>query len=53
MRRGAMRRRELMSLVGAVVPCSLCRPFAARAQEPAKLPTIGFLGSGTPAADSP
>jgi putative tryptophan/tyrosine transport system substrate-binding protein len=48
-----MRRRELISLVGAAVACSLCRPFAARAQRPAKLPTIGFLGSGTPAADSP
>jgi putative ABC transport system substrate-binding protein len=48
-----MRRRELVSLVGAAVACSLYRPFAAHAQKPSKLPIIGFLGSGTPAADSP
>ena len=31
-------------LVGGAVAC----PLAARAQRPAKLPTIGFVGSDTP-----
>ena len=41
--RGAMRRREVMTLLGGVVAW----PRAARAQQP-KLPTIGFLGTSTP-----
>jgi putative ABC transport system substrate-binding protein len=43
-----MRRRDFFSLVGAAATW----PLAARAQQSAKLPTIGFLGSTTPARQS-
>ena len=37
-------RRKFLATLGGAVAC----PLAARAQQPAKLPTIGFLGTTTP-----
>jgi putative ABC transport system substrate-binding protein len=42
-----MRRREFIKLFGST---AVTWPLAARAQQPAKLSTIGFIGSGTAAA---
>src|SRR5258708_2830030 len=40
-----MRRRQFLGIVGGA---AAVRPFAVRAQQVTKLPTIGFLGAGSP-----
>jgi len=43
-----VRRRELIALLGGAVAW----PVAAHTQQPAKLPTIGYLGPSTRSLDS-
>jgi hypothetical protein len=38
-----MRRREFITLGGAAATAPILQPFAARPQQPAKLPIIGLL----------
>ena len=44
-----LKRRELIALLGCA---GVALPFEAGAQQPSKLPTIGYQGPSTPSAES-
>jgi putative ABC transport system substrate-binding protein len=48
-----VRRREFITLLGGAAAVPILTPLAARAQQPGRLPTIGFLGSSTPSTWAP
>ena len=50
--RPTIRRRDFIILLGGAATASAIWPLPLSAQQAGKLPTIGFLGAGTPSAQS-